>query len=235
MVKRRTTLREECEQLLVRHNHLAARPQRHLGIYVRSLQARFSSMDYSLSELQRLIDLATQPTTEDHSPFESQQEKRAFYSDCFWSFSYSVFDILANIMNTVHREVKDEAWVSFAYAANGYNSIPNRVRGTSDLPVDVRKTVAAITKRQYFKRLAGYRRCSLHRRAVCARESLTQVSLSAPYQHTTDPNESKMVVLICDDPEDMAPKFSKQRLLEDECAQIRSSIEEDVRKIIRIV
>lgn len=235
MPKRRKTFVEECESLLKRHDSLASRTKGRLRVYVASLLERFSSMDYSLSELQRLIGLATQPTTENYDPFENYKQKRDFYADCFWSFSYSVFDILSHILNTLHPAVKDESKVSFVRAGQGYQSLSKEARGKAELPEKLRTKIATITNRNYFKRLAAYRQCCLHRRAVCVGEESTRVSLSIPHAASTAKNEPKIITWICDDPDDMVPKFKKKRGLEDECAEIRTGIVEDVRQLIRVL
>lgn len=193
MPRRRKTLSEQCESLLRRHDRLASRTKGRLRVYVTSLLERFLSMDYSLSELQRLIRLATQPTTEDCAPFKNYKQKREFYANCFWAFSYSIFDILSHIVNTLHPAVKDESRVSFVKAGKGYKSLPKDARGDSEIPEKLRTKLGTITRRNYFKRLAGYRQCCLHRRAVCVFEEERKLSVSEAYFDSTAKYQPKVV------------------------------------------
>lgn len=238
---RTKTLQEECEILLKRHKAPADSKEDRLGIYIRTLLGRFSSVDYSLTELQQfthLIASATKSTTtENYAPFKNYEHKRDFYVDCFWSFSYSVFDILSHIVNMIHPAVKltEESKVSFAGAGQGYTKLEKVARGPSEIPDKVRETMTKIRNRPYFKRLGRYRQCCLHRRAVCVRDEWQTVSYSMPYPTTTSKDESRIVSLICDDPDDMVPSFDKKRSLGDECAAIRKGIEEDVRKVIQVL
>lgn len=233
MPKTRKTLPEECHGFLKRHDRLASRRKRNLKVYLASLEERFASIDYSLIELRRLAGLSGQSTTDTHHPFEDHRQKRDFYASCFWTFAYSVFDVLAHIVNAVHPAVTDESKVSFLRASHGYNKLQPRDRGQVAIPNGIQDQIRKTTNRQYFKRLAAYRQCCLHRRAVCVAEQSTEVSVSIPYVGSTAKLEPSVVTWICDDPADLVAKFAKRRQLEVECETIQKGAEDDVRKILR--
>lgn len=233
MPRHRKTLAEECHSLLKRHDTLPPRGKQRFSVYIASLVERFVSLDHSLNELRSLTGIAAQSTTETSHPFEDFRQRRDFYASCYWAFAYSVFDILAHIVNTVHPAVTDESKVSFLHASLGYNKLGPLYRGQVTIPIGIQDQLKKTTNRQYFKRLAAYRQCSLHRRAVCVAEELTKVSVSIPYVGSTSKLDPSVVTWICDDPDDMVAKFTKKRKLEAECETIRTGVEEDVRKILR--
>lgn len=207
MAKRGKTFSEVCESLIKRHNSLASRSRGRLDVYVASLRERFASMDYSLREVQRLIKVATHPTTEDYGPFKDYKQKRDFYANSFWSFSYSVFDILAHIVNTLHPAVTDESKVSFLPAGKGYKSLPSNARGKCEIPESLRTKLARIATHTYFKRLARYRQCCLHRRAVCSKEKVTEETVSSAYATSARPDERQVVTWIVDNPTVFLQRF----------------------------
>lgn len=229
MPKSKQILQEECDSLLRRSNTLAERRQAYLKIYVRSLSERFVSIDYSLNEVRRL----SEPTgsTESSNQFQDHDQRRDFYLNCFWAFGYSAFDILAHIINTVHHAVKDESKVSFGRAAHGYDTItPKTFHGKEEIPANILTKLKRTTNKFYFKRLAGYRQCCLHRRAVCLQTQTTRVSFS--YADSTSAGGCEHLTSICDDLDDMRPKFTNNTLLDKTCQTIRDGIENDITEIL---
>lgn len=232
MPKRRKTVDDECEALLQRAaNSLSTRRTKHLEIYLRSLTQRLKELDYSLEELNSRL----RATTESTGDSLSRQEKRDFYSSSLWAFAYSLFDILAHVVNVVYPIVSDESKVSFFGAVNGYNRLSAKVRTSESLPSKLTARLRKITNRQYFKRLRSYRQCCLHRRAVCVEETVTTTTVSLPYADTTSRQASCVNTVLCDDPNDMKPRFTKMRDLQRECETIRNTVREDVADALRLV
>lgn len=235
MPRLKKTLQDECIALLDRYSHLSNRQKGYLRIYVKSLIERITAMDYSYDVLSRLIGTQALLTTVSFAPFEDHGQKRNHYANCFWASAYSVFDIFSHVINTIYPSVIDESWVSFNGAVHGYNQIPNKAQGMVQIPPRVMTKLLKTSKTQYFNRLAAYRQCSMHRREVCVFEESTTVSISNAYVGSTVEFKPNVVTWICDNPDDKIPKFKKKRCLQDECSKIRDRIEEDIRKIIRIL
>ncbi len=232
MPKRRRTVDDECAELLQRAaNSLGIRSNRNLRIYLGSLTQRLKELDYALEELNSCLRATTESTGEGLS----RQEKRDFYSSCLWAFAYSLFDILAHVVNVVHPIVSDESKVSFLGAVNGYNFVPAKAKTSGSLPRGLTARLHKIANRQYFKRLRTYRQCCLHRRAVCVEETVTTTTRSLPYADTTSGEDPRVKTVLCDDPNDMKPRFTKVRDLERESETIRNTVREDVADALRLV
>jgi hypothetical protein len=230
MPKRKKTLEEECEALLRRH-----KGKRYLRIYVESLIERFAGVEYALRQIQAL----STSTSESCEPFRTQLERRDFYTNCFWAFAYSAFDILANIINVVYPLAKDEAWTSFGRALTEYDSLSAKNRGSgSSLPPALHKRIVRIGNSRYFGQLSGFRQCCLHRRAVCVEDEETTVSRSAPYVDWTDstaPPAPRVVTIICDKADEMQPRFRKRTNLINLCQKIHYRIQDDMKATLRLI
>lgn len=250
MPKRKTTLQEECDSLLRRCARLAPTRQKHLRVYVTSLMERFGAIDYALFAVNRLKDPiiskdpsisildnvigTTEPAGDDDQRRDCDlafEQKRHFYLNSFWAFSFSALDILANIINMVYHAVKGERNVSFARLADGYRS--KRFRGQETIPATILAKLEETTKRFYFKRLERFRHCCLHRRAVCLRDNTTTDSTA--YDYFASASDCRRTTWICDVPDQLPPRFNKNKLLEEECQAIRKGIEEDVITILGLL
>jgi len=230
MPKVRKSIAALCDDLTAKHAALGQRQKRKLGIYVGSLKERLLEVEYACDQIktyssQQMVEATTGPP---------RQRKREFYTTCFWAFSYSIFDILAHVVNTIHPVISDESKVSFLGAKNGYQSAHAAAKTSYTLPSNIKDAIFQISNRTYFKRLHGYRQCGLHRRAVCTREEYTTSSLSAPYT-TSAATDDWLVTLICDDPDNLKPKFAQRRSLCNETAMIRKGIDGDIRKLFRLL
>lgn len=232
MPPQKKTLRDESNALLARHNSFLPRRKNRLHVYVESLNERIVATRYALEQAQCYSgDVAT---TETYSPFSDRKEKRAFYTNAFWSFAYSNFDILAHILNMVHPVVKEESQIGFMRAADNYATLATKYRDSIRyLPVPLIKKLSTITNSNFFKRLSKYRQCCLHRRAVCIREKTTTLEVSAVYEHSSAPNESQVIAWICDDPADPIPKWTLNRILDDECQTLLKYVEEQMKDILK--
>lgn len=218
MATRKKTVADECTALLRRHDTLSNLRKSHLGVYIGSLTERFASIDYALQQIRRRFA----STTDDVRPFQTPAQERDFYVNCFWSFSYSVFDILAHVVNTVHRRIAAERDVSF-------------LRSKSAFPPPIRNRMDRISRRWYFIRLRSFRQCCLHRRTVCVQDTTTTKSISMPYVGSTATTGTLTVAFLCDSTEDMKPKFNAKRNLLKECETMRTEIENDVRSVLQKV
>jgi hypothetical protein len=232
MAKHRKTLDEEAAALEERVAEIvSSRRKTYLRIYLASLMQRLKEVDYAS---ERLGSLSSR-TTESSAEGLTRQAKRDFYANCFWALAYSVLDILAHVVNTVHRVVTDESKVSFLAAAHSYSRVPPRAKTSGSLPVKLTSRRQKIENRQYFKRLQAYRQCCLHRRAVCVSETVTTTTVSMAYADTTSGQEPVIKTVLCDDPNDMKPKFAKGRDLENECATVGKTLREDITTVLRLI
>jgi hypothetical protein len=207
------------------------RRKAHLRVYVGSLIQRLKEVDYASERLQSL----STETTESTAQGLNRRAKCDFYANCFWALAYSVLDIVAHVINTVHPIVTDESKVSFLGAAHGYNRVSTRARTSGSLPLKLTSRLQKIANRPYFKRLQAYRQCCLHRRAVCVSETVTTTTVTVAYADTTSGQAPLIKTVLCDDPNDMKPKFAKGRDLEKECATVRKSLREDIATVLRLI
>lgn len=218
MATRKTVTDDEYEDLLGRHPALSNLRKSRLRVYMGSLKERFASIDYALQQIKRRFA----STTEDIRPFETPAQELEFYVTCFWAFSYSVFDILAQVINAVERAIADESKVSF-------------LGSKSDFSDAMKNEIERISRREYFKRLRRYRQCCLHRRTVGIMRTVTTKSISLAYAASTTTTETLTIALLCDSTEDMKPKYTLKRDLLKECERIRTEIENDVRSVLQRV
>ena len=216
MATRKKTVADECTALLRRHDGLSNLRKSHLRVYVGSLTERLASIDHALQQITRRFV----STTDDIRPFQTPAQERDFYVNCFWAFSYSVFDILAHVINAVHRRILAERDVSFLRSKSAFSDA-------------IRNEMDRISRRPYFIRLRNYRQCCLHRRTVCVQDTVTTKSISMPYATAT--TDILTVAFLCDSTEDMKPKFNAERILLKECEKIRTEIENDVRSVLERV
>lgn len=232
MPRRKKTLRDESDALLDRHRSLPATRRKQLRVYVESLNERIISLRYAFAQAQRYSE--GPPTTETYAPFSDRPQKRDFYTNAFWAFSYSCLDILAHVVNMIHPLVNDESKIGFNWAAKNYKDLPKKYQGqATSIPAQTVDVMAKIAKSRYFARLSRYRQCCLHRRAVCIMEETTTRKLSTAYTESTAPHESPIVALICDDPDNIKPKFDKKRSIDGECQNLLDFVEEKAKAILR--
>lgn len=160
-------------------------------------------------------------------------EQIGFYANAFWAFAYSLFDILANVINVVHPVSQSESKVSFAQAAKDYKDLTTVHRGSrKQLPPLLVKRLQTVVGNSTFKRLSVYRQCCLHRREVCLGQGTTPQIVSEPYVGTTAIDEPEIVLLVCDNPDVLDPKFSSQRQLLDECEVVGKFVKTELVTIL---
>lgn len=231
-MRKARTIQDELAGLASRHATLSKPQKTRLGIYVGSLRARLIEIQYASKQINRL----SISSTEEPEPFEDVGGKREFYANCFWALSYSAYDILAHIVNVIHRKITNERYVSFGKLATNYSGSPNQHTDSAiAIPQDAIDAAKRIRNRQHFKRLDGYRHTYLHRRGVCLKDSITTEKLSTAYQNSTDPQPVNLITLVCDDPDELSPKFDKQRKLCVECDTIYRELVEDLKSILRVL
>jgi hypothetical protein len=64
---------------------------------------------------------------------------------------------------------------------------------------------------------------------------VTTTTVSLPYAEATTGKEPLVSTLLCDDPNDLNPKFGKGRELQPECDSIRTNLRRDVADILRLI
>lgn len=236
MTTGRDDLSAACKALLRRKRWKDAERTTRLEVYSKSLVQRFKAIQYAYGEIRGMtgsvIGLATGTTQSIPDP----AERLGFYANGFWAFAYSLFDILANVINVVHPMSVDESKVSFVQAVKDYKDLTAKYRSTrKQLPAPLVNRLQAVIRSGTFQRLEKYRQCCLHRREVCLGQGTTPQIVSSPYVGTTAINEPETVLLICDDPQAMRPQFSRQRQLLDECEAVGKFVKNELISILGIL
>lgn len=232
MSGRKKTIRETADALLGHYKKSLSAPDTDaLRTYIESLTQRFASMEYALEQI-RAVARAEATTTVSYDPFENFRQKHEFYTDAFWTFGYSLFDITAHVMNIIHPLQDEESKVAFGRAL--FTVSPEYKGAKTPYSTKLNNRLKTIYKNRHFNRLKGYRQCCLHRRAVAVKDDISISSVSHPYSHTTVPT-TIIESTICDDVDALTPKFKKGRQLDLECDEIRDFIEDNVRAILSIL
>ena len=164
-------LPQACDALRKRRRWRDARRRAELDVYTKSLIQRFEAVQYAYRKIRRIALGEIRRVTEFEVLFvegrmqasRDRMEQLGFYANSFLAFSYSLFDVLANVINVVHPIPKDESKVSFGQAAKGYKDFGGPYHGTKKtLPHALLKRLTAVIKADEYRRLNGYRQCCLH-------------------------------------------------------------------------
>lgn len=181
------------------------------GTSAKLLQARYA--------LRCLFDLSDKfggtSTAEDEF---TDADCAQFYTDAYFAFLYSAFDIFAHIINVVKDIKLAEDEVSF-------KKIKGKLKATiaSD---SLTLACDGIVRSNNFKNLEKYRNCSTHRRPIFLRHIETKISETPGYSATSPLVQT--VHVLCDDPLVLNPKTIKRRLLEPYCKKLLEDFEKQI-------
>jgi hypothetical protein len=64
-------------------------------------------------------------------------------------------------------------------------------------------------------------------------EETTTRKLSTAYTESTAPHTGDTVAIVCDDPDNIKPKFDKKRSIDEECQSLVGFVDEKARAILR--
>lgn len=233
------TIADVCKALRGRKRWQNAPDRRkRLQVYSESLSERFVFIQHSFVKMRQAATEVVSQTKGTSDAILDSEERLAFYANSFWAFAYSMFDILANVINVVHRRCKDESRVSFKKAATDYEDLRECQRGPcKKLPVNLLRRIERVTANETFERLSQYRHCCLHRRAVWLGRGKAPRDLRGPYApDSTAINQESDVILVSDDPEEMGDPASKpNRNLSVECEKIGTFVKTELIAILKIL
>ena len=85
-----------------------------INMYAMGLRSKFRQARFALEVLETLYD-AEETVTSTGDDWLTQKEKIEFYTDCFWTFLYSAFEVFAQVVNQVMDLIADEKDVSFKF------------------------------------------------------------------------------------------------------------------------
>jgi hypothetical protein len=205
-----------------------------LNVYCTSIEDRAVEMLHARDMVLEAIASMSANSGATTTKASSDPEFRMyFYSTSFWALANSLYDIVAHAVNCVHCYAGNERGISFHAALKRAEQVGKGESST--FSTELASELAAISKSRVYKRLLGYRNCSLHRRSVCVQTQQTTYSVSRPYSQvaTTSMPSSVVTVLVCDDPLDLALKFKKERTINSEVNEIAKKSLDHVRKIVR--
>jgi hypothetical protein len=204
-----------------------------LNVYCSSIDSRVDELQHAESTvLEAAKAMAAGSASTSPKPTLDAQGRLEFYSSAFWAMAYSLYDITANAVNTVHPYQAEERRVSFKTLADIATTVVGK--GNQRLPNDLAKKIIAANKSRVCRRLIDYRNCSMHRRSVCTKKKSTTEEYSDAYSQieSTGTSGTKVQIFVCDNPLDVRPTFKNSRELTSEINTIRCSVLEQVRQIV---
>jgi hypothetical protein len=155
----------------------------------------------------------------------TDHDKIHFYSDSFWAFGRSAFDILGQLINQTHNLGINESKCDFESVLNAMNT--NHSSDPLTAPLNAIKSSADYTE------LNAYRNCSMHRRQVYLEgNKIERDYATAGYSGATGPVTSYDWILV-DDPLVVLPTTALQRKLIAYCGSTLSFIQTNVETIIK--
>lgn len=184
------------------------------NVYAEGLRGKVQQSRFSL-EMLRGLELSPELSTGTAEELETPEARMRFYSDCFWIFLRSAFDILGQLVNTVEGLGIPENNVDIKRVESRLQSMLN------GSPVQI-ATTQAIRSRT-FRRLEAYRHISTHRRSVYIQTTLTtNTTISTPgyAQYGTSNLTQRLTAILCDDPNSLTPSTTTGHNLVDVCTQI---------------
>lgn len=221
------------QRLRVKYEAVANVNSGWLNVYCTSIESRVRELQHAeATVLESAKALAGGLASTSANPTLDAQGRLEFYSSAFWAMAYSLYDITANAVNTVHVFQTDERRVSFKSLAEIAQCVI--ARNDLRLPQELAKKIQSANKSLTCRRLINYRNCSMHRRSVCmsTRRITTQVSDAYSRIASTGEGVTQVQVFVCDDPLAAKPTFAKNRELTAEVALISNKVLEQIRQIV---
>jgi len=172
-----------------------------IGIYATGLKSKLRQAHFALKKLEEAV---SQKGIMDVRKTEhlSDSEVIEFYNDCFWTFLYSAFEILAQVVNQARNLIKDEKKVYF--------------KGITKLMIDkypsdpvTEKLKNAMNSRSYLN-IDRYRQCCEHRRPILVQYETREVTVTSAYADSSSALRQE-TILICDNPLKLIPKTRQRR------------------------
>jgi hypothetical protein len=183
---------------------LPKRLKKKIDLYSVGVNIKIKQSEYALKKIQELISIVSENSSSTAPvlyPFTNRPEEViCFYVDGFFAFTYSSFDILAQIIIQRKRLNKKEYQVKF--------------KNLKDLLPNKSTLFSRVENMRFFKQLEAYRHCSIHRRHIFY-ESIT---VQTPAGYTA--RSSGYDLVLCDDPSSFNPRTSQKRSVIPYCQKI---------------
>lgn len=198
-------------------NKIASR----INLYGSGLKAKLRQAEFALNTLKGLIDQDYSRTTSTQNNSFSHEDKIHFFVDTFFSFLYSSFDILAQIINQRYKLGQDERKV-------GFKSIII-ILGGQNPRSPLHNLLEKVPNKYFFINLDKYRNCSLHRRQIYITTTTTSITETPGY--STPFSGIFIRRFLCDDPYFISPKLNQKRVLLDYCADVFNKVIIEIKNI----
>lgn len=176
-----------------------------IRIYAKGIEAKIRQARFALDRLRTLAIEDERVTSTSIPEALTNEEQAEFYNDCLWTFLFSAFDILGQVLNQTHNlgfDEKDVRLISVAQALDAKAGEPAAGH------------VKRLLRSNTFKTIKKYRHCSVHRRQIALTHVTTKITeaYSCSSVDVTGPSKIRQW-LLCDDPYAIDPKFKKHREL----------------------
>lgn len=176
--------------------------EKKINLYSGGISAKLLNADFALSNLKTLRDLPDNSSQSDNSELNVRDQIH-FFTDTFFAFLYSAFDVSAQVINQKLRLGIDEKSVSIKRVKQKLKSkLPDH---------KLNSILDTLLKSRHFSNLDKYRNCSTHRRQIYIRTTAISISETPGYSTTGD--LMQVVRYICDDPLKLNPTVNQNREL----------------------
>lgn len=190
-------------------------------LYGTGIGAKLLNAEYALG---RLSDLNIYPDDISSTiPDICVKDQIHFFVDSFFAFSYSSYDVLAQVINQKLQLGLNEYQVSI-------KRIKNHINSTSNL--SLYNKIEDLLKKNHFKNLDKYRNCSTHRRQIYL-ETKTILVSGTPGYSSTSLNTTSITRVLCDDPITLTPKITQGRELIAYSTNMFNKIKDDIISILK--
>ena len=198
--------------------------QRRINMYTKGLRQKLAQASLALDRIEALVDAVLSTASTGTQGQVSYLEQIWYHNDAFWAFMFSVFEILAQVVNQTEELGLDEEAVSFA-------RVTNKLRLTVPSP-PLGKRLEEIKKSRLYKNVTMYRHSSTHRRPICVGRSTRALEVPDAYD-TTGFRET--LILLCDNARLAKPKFNQKREIRAYCRKSLDGAQEIIQDVVDVL
>ena len=191
-----------------------------IKLYSSGVIAKLKNSEYAFYVLSTL---ASQLPSSTSTAAFTVSERTGFYIDSFFAFLYSVFDVIAQVINHKLNLGINESAVSFKRVKDILNQ---QHQGTQ-----LQQIINTICNARFFKELEKYRNCSTHRRQIYIQSTTVQTTETPGYNATKPLPE--VVHKLCDDPLTLKPTVARNLELITYCTKILNRVKKEIGKITK--
>lgn len=178
-----------------------------IRMYAKGLKSKFAQIRFAFQQLQAAHSVS-EATTTSIDEILTEEERIQFYSDCFWTFLHSAFEILGQVVNQQMKLIDEEKGVTFKTIVKEM-----QIHYPND---DLTDRLDTIERSTYYKNVNGYRHSSGHRRPICHDFKRIIRQITPGYEEVNATGSGPLTrttieSILCDNPMDIKPKFKQQR------------------------